>query len=219
VSRDPIGDEVFLRALINAMRLNFAKKRQFRRRMANRPMYVYVGNNPPNFVDILGLYGFGSGGPSEDDSSGSEGDSTGGDSSSGPSDSDSPSRRREACCMAGVVGWGALPEIAVIGRTSINDANEAGDDLMEAYPGHDRGDLINAYRHCLGACRLTRWFGDTMTAWEIEECHEEGSTDPVDSAVDRRNNAIGNRLGNTGTGSCADRCRGAMDDGELSIDR
>jgi hypothetical protein len=91
---------------------------------------------------------------------------------------------------------------------------------MDRFPGHEEINLVNAYRHCLGACLLTTVLkGDTDLAYEVEECHEAGNPDDdPDTVADRNNNRIGNSIGAEG-GSCVFGCEKAMADGRLIIDR
>jgi len=93
--------------------------------------------------------------------------------------------------------------------------------------------LINAYRHCRGACELSQTLG-AEKARKIEECHEkyaEGSSppgdigDPIDNSdidqfTDRRNNEVGNQLGqNLNGNNCNNACLDAMESGKIRIRR
>ena len=119
----------------------------------------------------------------------------------------------EACCMILATGNPSdLSHIASIADLASGLANDW---------YSTRGER-NAYRHCLGACMLTKEFGiDVASA--IENCHEvhgdssEGGGGPQDTAADEHNNVIGNEIGQTPGSSCVADCDAAMDNGDLII--
>lgn len=202
ISRDPIGDEAFLRIYTQEM----ARKEAAELRMhALRPTYSFAANSPVRRVDRLGLSWISDGwrliGSRYIPSPGGS--------------------QAQFCCMAEATGGIGLGGIYLIKELATDTAKKSRNDLVRLFPGHTPGDLVNAFRHCTGACMLTASFGPTV-AWEIEECHETPGAPDTDTVADRHNNAVGNRLGNTSPPpspiQCADRCLDAMED-ELAIDR
>jgi len=135
----------------------------------------------------------------------------------------------ETCCISAAAGRENLGEINAIRLLAEAAARGVLSYMRELYPDSSRytdDDLMNAFRHCYGACRLARVLGDPNVAWQVEECHEiyggnSGDTyDPQDPDTlrDRRNNAIGNRLGNTRLNTqCNELCLQEAERGNLTI--
>lgn len=192
LSRDPIGNEVMLKQVIRSKTRVRKRQRQLRIELME-PLYVFVRNSPANRIDPLGL-------------------------KSVPG----PGSTKEKCCIARATGGHGLGTVYMIWDIATRGARDSEDDLVNMVPGHARQDLVNAFRHCAGACMLSASFGPTV-AWDIEECHERPGATDTDTIADRRNNAVGNRLGNTSPppapSQCAERCLEAMEDGLLTIDR
>jgi len=180
-------------------------------------IFVFLNNSMIRKYDVLGL---------------SEGDSSGSEGSNGSGNAPGNSKPAQACCILDVtrgIGQTRLQRLGAVQAFRMYATNTANNmypvlariaENLNLPVGTGAGCIRNAFRHCIGACALTKYFGRQI-AWRVLECHESDQimrNRNLDGQADFHNNTVGQRLA-TGNSSvpCATACLDALLDGELNL--